>query len=218
MLNQDSGKFSLARAGSVKCQNHGSESEIQGDLGMSRLIMWNLLTLDGFFNGAESWALDWHQYVWGDELERISVEQLHSAGMLLFGRVTYEGMAAYWQSAKGEVANLMNGLPKVVFSRTLDRAEWKNTKLVKTDAAAEVRELKRQGEKDIYVFGSADLSTTLMEQGLFDEYRLALVPVVLGSGKPLFGRNLSRLRLKLLEARPLSSGCVVLRYEPRPGQ
>ena len=176
--------------------------------------MWNLLTLDGWFEGVKSWALDWHQYVWGDELERFSVEQLRSADMLLFGRVTYEGMAAYWQSAQGEDANFMNGLPKVVFSRTLDRVEWKNTKLVNTDIPSEVRELKRQGEKNIFVFGSADLSKTLMEQGLFDEYRLGLVPVVLGSGKPLFGSNLSRLRLKLLEARPFSSGCVLLRYEP----
>jgi dihydrofolate reductase len=185
---------------------------------MRKLIMWNLLTLDGFFEGVKSWALDWHQYVWGEELERLSVDQLRSADMLLFGRVTYEGMAAYWQSAQGEIADFMNSLPKVVFSRTLDRAEWKNTTLVKGDAASEVRELKRQGERNIFVFGSANLSTTLMEQGLFDEYRLGLVPVVLGSGKPLFGGNLSRLRLKLLEARPLSSGCVVLHYGPSPNQ
>jgi len=180
--------------------------------------MWNLITLDGFFDGVESWALDWHKYVWDDELEGFSVEQLRSAGMLLFGRVTYEGMAAYWQSAQGEVANFMNSLPKVVFSRTLDRADWKNTKLVNGDAASEVLELKRQGERNMFVFGSGGLSTTLIERGLFDEYRLGLVPVVLGSGKPLFGRNLSQLGLKLLEARPLSSGCVVLRYEPRPSQ
>ncbi|MBZ5682977.1 MAG: dihydrofolate reductase family protein [Acidobacteriia bacterium] len=185
---------------------------------MRKLIMWNLLTLDGFFEGVKSWALDWHQYVWGDELERLSVEQLRTADMLLFGRITYAGMAAYWQSAQGEVATFMNSLPKVVFSRTLDRADWNNTKLVKGDVASEVRELKRQGEGNIFVFGSAGLSTTLMEQGLFDEYRLGLVPVVLGSGKPLFGGNLSRLRLKLLEARPLSSGCVILRYVPRPEQ
>jgi dihydrofolate reductase len=105
---------------------------------MRKLIMWNLLTLDGFFEGVGSWTLDWHQYGWGDELERFSLEQLRSADMLLFGRVTYEGMAAYWQTAQGEVANFMNSLPKVVFSRTLDRAEWKNTKLVKGDAASEV--------------------------------------------------------------------------------
>jgi dihydrofolate reductase len=124
-------------------------------------------------------------------------------------------MAAYWQPARGEVAGFMNGLPKVVFSRTLDKAEWNNTTLVKGDAAAEVRELKRQGDKNIFVFGSAALSSTLMEQGLFDEYRIGLVPVVLGKGQTLFGRNLSRRRMNLVEARPLSSGCIILRYEPR---
>ncbi|MGA2459318.1 MAG: dihydrofolate reductase family protein [Terriglobales bacterium] len=185
---------------------------------MRKLIMWNLVSLDGFFEGAESWTLDWLHEIWGDEQQRFSLEQLRSADTLLFGRVTYEGMAAYWQSAQGEVADFMNSLPKIVFSRTLDRAEWKNTKLVKGDAASEVRELKRQGERNMFVFGSANLSTNLMEQGLFDEYRLGIVPIVLGSGKPLFGRNLSRLRMKLLEARPLGSGCVVLRYEPRPSQ
>ena len=173
------------------------------------------MTLDGYFEGAESWGLDWLQYVWGDELERFSSEQLRSTEMLLFGRVTYQGMAAYWQPAQGEVAGVMNSLPKVVLSRTLDEAEWNNTKLVKGDEAAKVRELKRQGDKNIFVFGSGDLSATLMEQGLFDEYRIGLVPVVLGRGKTLFGRNLSRRRMNLLEARPLSSGCVILRYEPQ---
>ena len=184
---------------------------------MSKLIMWNLMTLDGYFDGAENWALDWHQYAWGEELERMSIEQLRVADMLLFGRVTYEGMAAYWKTAQGEVAGCMNSLPKAVFSRTLERADWHNTKLLKGDVKKEVEELKRKGEKDIYVFGSGGLCTTLLEQGLFDEYRLCLVPVVLGSGKPLFGRALSRLRMKLLEARPLASGSVLLRYEPFAG-
>jgi len=185
---------------------------------MSKLIMWNLITLDGFFDSIEKWALDWHQYAWGDELECFSLELLRSADALLFGRVTYEGMAAYWQSAQGEIADFMNSLPKVVFSRTLDRAGWNNTTLVKGDAAAEVPELKRQCERNMFVFGSANLSGTLMEQGLFDEYRLAVVPVVLGSGKPLFARNVHRLRMQLLEARTWSSGCVILRYAPRPSQ
>ena len=180
--------------------------------------MWNLLTLDGLFEGAASWDLNFHKYAWDEELERFSIEQLRTAEMLLFGRVTYEGMAAYWQSAQGEVAEFMNSLPKVVFSWTLDRAEWKNTKLVSGDAAAEVLRLKREGERNIFVFGSADLSRTLTEQGLFDEYRLGLVPVVLGSGKPLFGRSKKRLGMTLLEARALSSGCVILRYEPRPSR
>src|ERR1700688_129764 len=118
---------------------------------MSRLIMWNLLTLDGFFEGAKTWELDWHQYVWGEELEQLSIEQLRSADRLLFGRVTYEGMAAHWQTAQGEVADLMNNLPKVVFSRTLERPQWASTRLVKDNAVAEVLELKRQGEKNMFV-------------------------------------------------------------------
>jgi len=178
--------------------------------------MWNVLTLDGFFEGARSWALDWHQYVWGEELERFSVVQLRSADALVFGRVTYEGMAAYWQTAKGEVADFMNHLPKVVFSRTLERAEWANTTLVKDDTVAAIQKLKREGEGNIFVFGSAALSAHLMASGLFDEYRLALAPVVLGRGNPLFGRDLNELRMKLIEARPLSSGCVILRYQPLP--
>jgi dihydrofolate reductase len=180
--------------------------------------MWNLMTLDGFFEGPESWSLDWHLQVWGDELERFSIEQLRTADMLLFGRVTYDGMAAYWQKATGEVADFMNRLPKVVVSGTLDRADWNNTTLVRNNAAAEVRKLKAKGKGDIFVFGSADLSATLMQEGLFDEYRIALVPIVIGNGKALFGRGLPRLPMKLIEARPLESGCVILRYEPRPGE
>jgi dihydrofolate reductase len=180
---------------------------------MGKLIMWNLLTLDGYFEGAKSWELDWHEQVWGEELERLSIEQLHSADRLLFGRVTYEGMAAYWRSAHGEVADLMNSIPKVVFSRTLERPDWANTTLVKENAATAVGDLKKQCDRDIFVFGSANLSETLMNDDLFDEYRLAITPVVLGKGKPLFGRSLSRHKLKLLEARPLTSGCVILRYE-----
>jgi dihydrofolate reductase len=181
---------------------------------MSRLIMWNLLTLDGFFEGATSWDLSWHERVWGEELESISLEQLHTADRLLFGRVTYEGMAEYWRSAEGEIAALMNGLPKVVFSRTLERADWSNTTLVRDDAVGEVSRLKRAGDGNTFVFGSGDLSATLTRHGLFDEYRLALAPLAIGSGKTLFGRDLSELKLRLLEARPLSSGAVILRYVP----
>jgi dihydrofolate reductase len=108
----------------------------------------------------------------------------------------------------------MNSIPKVVFSRTLERAEWSNTSLVKGDAVVEVSRLKRTGDKNTFVFGSGDLSATLIRYGLFDEYRLAVAPVILGSGKTLFGGGLSMVKLKLLEARPLSSGAVILRYEP----
>jgi dihydrofolate reductase len=181
---------------------------------MRKVIMWNLVTLEGFFEGRKSWEIDWHEDVWGEELEQFSIEQLKSAGMLLFGRVTYEGMAGYWPSQKGEIADFMNSIPKVVFSRTLERAEWNNTRLVKENAEEEVVKLKQQPGKDLFIFGSADLSSMLIRHGLIDEIRLAVVPVILGAGNPLFKPSPDRMRMKLLEAKPLKSGCVILRYQP----
>jgi dihydrofolate reductase len=176
--------------------------------------MWNLITLDGFFEGTKSWELDWLQYAWGDATEQHSIEQLHTADLLLFGRTTYEGMAAYWQSAEGEIAGLMNGLPKVVVSKTLGQPTWANTTLVEGDPAVAVRQLKDAGDRNILVFGSAILSATLLEQGLFDEIRLGIVPVIVGRGRTLFGRDLSLARMKLLDSRALPNGLVILRYEP----
>lgn len=175
-----------------------------------------MVTLDGFFEGPKSWEIDWHNYTWGEELEQLSIEQLKSADLLLFGRVTYEGMAAYWTTAEGEegeVAELMNSIPKIVFSRTLKKAEWNNTRLVK-NAEEEVAKLKQQPGKDILIFGSANLSSALMQKGLIDEYRLGLNPIILGGGNPLFKPSPERMNMKLLEARPLKSGCVILRYQP----
>ncbi|MEJ2061601.1 MAG: dihydrofolate reductase family protein [Gammaproteobacteria bacterium] len=185
---------------------------------MSKLIMWNLITLDGYFEGTKSWDLEFHQSVWGDELERFSIEQLHTTDMLLFGRVTYEGMAAYWASEKGEIADMMNSLPKIVFSHTLKQADWNNTRLVDTDAVDEVRELKRHGQGNLFVFGSADLSASLINAGLFDEYRIGLVPAVLGKGRPLFSDVSTPMQLTLTESQPLSTGCVILKYEPQQAQ
>jgi dihydrofolate reductase len=185
---------------------------------MSRLIMWNLISLDGFFEGTKSWKLDWHQTVWGPELEALSIQQLSSADRLLFGRITYEGMAAHWRTAQGEVADFMNRLPKFVFSRTLSRIDWSNATLVSQGAVEKVADLKRQGDGNTFVFGSGNLSTTLINHGLFDEYRLAVTPTILGSGRPLFAQSSRRMQLKLLEARSLSSGCVILRYEPADKQ
>jgi dihydrofolate reductase len=134
--------------------------------------------------------------------------------MLLFGRVTYQGMAAYWSSATGETADFMNNVPKVVFSRTLERAEWNNTRLVKANAEEEVAQLKQQPGKELFIFGSANLSAALMRHGLIDEYRLGLNPLILGGGNPLFKPSPDRMKLKLMEARPLKSGVVILRYQP----
>jgi len=181
---------------------------------MSKLVMWNVISLDGFFQGTKDWDLGWHQLILDEEFERFAIEQLLSADRLLFGRVTFEGMAAYWPTATGETAELMNRLPKFVFTHTLAGPQWANTTVVKNNAAAEVEKLKRVGDGNSFVFGSANLSETLMAEGLFDEYRLLVAPVILGNGKTLFGRGLPQQRLKLLDARHLESGGAILRYEP----
>lgn len=179
---------------------------------MRKLIMWNIITLDGYFEGNQNWELPFHEVIWGEELKAFSLEQLHSADYLVFGRVTYEGMAAHWPNAKGEIAELMNKTPKLVFSKTLQSADWNNTTLVKEDASAEIRKLKEQGGKDMYVFGSANLSETFINDDLIDEYRIAIAPVILGGGRPLFGRGLSPKNLSLVSTQPLSTGGVVLIY------
>jgi dihydrofolate reductase len=134
--------------------------------------MWNLVTLDGFFEGPKSWEIDWHNVVWGEELVKFSLDQLKSIGALLFGRITYEGMASHWTTATGEIAGFMNSIPKIVFSRTLKKADWNNTTLVKENAVEELIKLKQLSAlpaggsgKDLYIFGSANLSSTFMHQG-----------------------------------------------------
>ena len=181
---------------------------------MRKVIMWNLVTLDGYFEGPKSGEIDWHNTVWGEELEQFSIEQLSTADLLLFGRVTYQGMAEFWPSATGEIAEFMNNIPKVVFSRTLDRADWNNTRLVKANAGEEVAKLKQQLGKNILIFGSANLSSTLMQAGLIDEYRLCITPVILGGGNPLFKPSPDSIRMKLLEIKQLKTGGVLLFYQP----
>ena len=183
---------------------------------MRRLVMWNLQTLDGYFEGKAPWDLEFHEAVWGDELHQFSLEQAEEVGTLLYGRATYEGMASYWTAATGPIADFMTEVPKVVFSRTLDAATWKNTRLVRRDAADEVAELKRGEGKDLFVFGSAKLCDSLMRRGLFDELRICLAPVVLGTGVPLFKPDSPRQNLTLRQARPLATGGVILRYEAKP--
>jgi dihydrofolate reductase len=179
-----------------------------------RLIQWNLMTLDGGFDGAQPWELDFHLTAWGEELEQFSLEQGRQIGTLLFGRSTYEGMAAHWTRETGAIADMMNNMPKVVFSNTLRSADWNNTRLIAGEAADAVAAMKREEGQDLYIFGSAKLCDGLMRRGLFDEYRICLAPIVLDSGVPLFKPGVQRHYLKLLEARPLKTGAVVLRYAP----
>jgi len=181
---------------------------------MRKLIMWNLQTLDGCFEGARPWDLEFHDTAWGEELQQFSIDQGKEVGTLLFGRVTCQGMAAYWSTATGAVADFMNSVPKVVFSRTLDAAGWNNTRLVRGDAAAEVARLKQEAGKDLFAFGSAKLCDSLRRSGLFDEYRVCIAPIVLGNGAPFFKPGTEASRLTLLDSRTLATGAVILRYAP----
>jgi dihydrofolate reductase len=180
---------------------------------MRKLIMWNIITLDGYFDEEKEWNLSFHNKVWGPDLEKLSLEQLRSADYLIFGRKTYEGMAAYWKTAdneKSEITRLMNSLPKLVFSKTLKDVDWNNTTLINGDASAEIAKRKTEGNGDMYVFGSADLSKTFMEDDLFDEYRIGIAPIILGRGKPLFKQGVSLNNLKLIATQKLNPDGVVL--------
>ena len=179
---------------------------------MRRLVAWNAMTLDGYFEGRTAWDLGFHETVWGDELEAFSLEQGKEIGTLLFGRRTYEGMASYWSKATGAIADMMNSVEKAVASRTLPEATWNNTRLLKGDAVEAVRGLKAEDGKDIFVFGSADLLASLLSAGLVDGYRVCVAPVVLGEGNPLFKPQDQQVKMRLESARPLKIGGVILTY------
>jgi dihydrofolate reductase len=119
---------------------------------MRKLIVWNVMTLDGYFAGPTAWDLDMHGTVWGDELEAFSLEQGEEIGTLLFGRRTYEGMAAHWTQETGDIADMMNGIEKAVASRTLESADWNNTRLLSGEATDSVKALKAEDGKDVFIF------------------------------------------------------------------
>jgi len=178
---------------------------------MRKLIIWDMVTVDGFFEGPDR-DISW--FVFEEDLENYIRETQAKADTLIFGRVTYELMAAYWPSAEGWIADFMNNIEKVVFSRTLASADWNNTKLFKGNVAEEVSSLKAKAGGDIFVFGSANLASTLMEPDLIDEYHIGINPVILGRGTPLFKGSSNKLPLKHLETRTLKSGVVILHYAP----
>jgi dihydrofolate reductase len=137
----------------------------------------------------------------------------------MFGRITYQLMASYWptQSAKQDdpiVADKMNNLPKIVISRTLDKAEWNNSRLIKENVVEEISKLKQQLGKDIVIFGSSNLAVSLIQMHLIDEVRIIVNPVVLGSGKRLFEGIDHRLNLRLVRTKTFNSGNVLLCYQP----
>ena len=181
---------------------------------MRKVLMFNMVTLDGFFEGPNG-DISWHRV--DEEFNQFAAGQLDSMEGLLFGRKTYAMMASYWPTAQAiqddpVIAGKMNAKSKIVFSRTLKKAEWDHTRLVNGEASEELTTLKRQPGGDLIVFGSADLAASLTAAGLIDEYRLMVNPVLLGAGRPLFADVSAQIGLRLLEARPFRNGNVLLRY------
>jgi dihydrofolate reductase len=191
----------------------------KGEQNMRRLVVFNSVTLDGYFagmNGDFSWAhsgnddAEWNAFV---------AENASGGGQLLFGRITYELMASYWptpNAIKNDpiVAERMNSMPKVVFSRTLDKASWSNTRLVKGDIASEIRKMKKEPGSGMAILGSGSIVSQLAPEGLIDEYQVALNPVVLGKGRTMFDGIKEKLTLKLTKTRTFGNGKVFLCYEP----
>ena len=188
---------------------------------MGKVIMFNFITLDGYFEGTKKWDLGWHQV--DEEFNTFAIEQLNHAGGLIFGRVTYEGMAAYWSTSAAmdddpQIAQKMNSIAKYVFSRTLDHVEWQNSRLLKGDAASDLKNLKQATDKDLFIFGSADLSSTFTKAHLIDEYRLMVNPVVLGSGGRLFKEDKGTIKFKLSRSQSFNNGNILLFYQPEGPQ
>jgi dihydrofolate reductase len=184
---------------------------------MRKLAVFNMVSLDGFFvdsKGDMSWAhkndAEWNAFV---------NENASGNGVLVFGRITYELMASYWPTPMALenspiVAKGMNDMPKIVFSRTLDKASWSNTKLVKGDLATEMRKLKKEPGADMVILGSGSIASQLAQQNLIDEYQLALSPIVLGRGRTMFEGVKEKLNLKLTKSRTFGNGTVFVCYQP----
>jgi len=183
---------------------------------MRKLIFFMLTTLDGYYAGPNG-EIDWHNV--DDEFNEFAIDQLNSVDTLLFGRATYGVMASYWPTPEAiandpVVAGKMNQLQKIVFSKTLDKVVWENTRLIKANAPEEIAKLKEQPGKDLIIFGSSDLAVTLIPYGSIDEYRIMVNPIVLGNGKPVFKGIKDKLKLRLIKTKTFRSGNVLLFYQP----
>ena len=183
---------------------------------MRKVILFNMMTLDGFFEGPGR-EIDWHNV--DAEFNTFAIDQLDAADLLLFGRVTYEMMASYWPTAAAKksapvVARGMNDMPKVVFSRKLKKATWANTALAKGELGEEIRKLKKKKGKDLVVMGSGMLVSQLTQLGLVDEFQVVVNPIVLGTGRSMFDGVQRPTGLELLRSRVFGNGNVLLCYAP----
>jgi dihydrofolate reductase len=153
-------------------------------MNMRKVFLFMMVTLDGFFEGPDH-EIDWHNV--DEEFNEFAIDQLNEVDALLFGRVTYQGMASYWPTPSAKendpiIADKMNTIPKFVFSKTLDKVEWSNSRLVTENIAGEISQLKQEQGRDLALFGSANLAVSLLQMGLIDELRIIVNPVVLGKG------------------------------------
>ncbi|MFN2616315.1 MAG: dihydrofolate reductase family protein [Thermoleophilaceae bacterium] len=188
---------------------------------MGRIVVTEFVSLDGVMEdpgGAEGfkhggWTFEISR---GEEGDKFKLDETLEAEALLLGRVTYEGFAAAWPSMTDEAgfADKMNNMPKYVVSSTLDTADWSNSTVLRGDVADEVAKLKQDVDGVILVPGSAQLVQTLAEHDLVDELRLMVFPVVLGSGKRLFGETDDKKPLRLADSRSVGDGIAILTYEP----
>ncbi|MGH8004383.1 MAG: dihydrofolate reductase family protein [Limisphaerales bacterium] len=185
---------------------------------MRKLAVFNNVSLDGYFvdaHGDMRWAYNVNP---DSEWDAFVADNAKGGGALLFGRKTYELMASYWPTPLAAeqmpvVAKQINSLPKVVFSRTMDKAAWNNTTLVKDDLAEAVRKLKNQPGPDMVILGSGSIVAQLTKEGLIDEYQFVVIPVVLGGGRTMFESVKGKLSLKLIKTRTFGNGKVFLSYE-----
>ena len=184
---------------------------------MRKIVLMMSVSVDGFFEGRDG-QLDWHLV--DDELHTHFNEQLGAMAAFLNGRVSYEMMAEFWPTADAdpdtpgpmvEFARIWRDMPKLVFSRTLERADW-NAVVLRDVVPEQIRELKEQPGGDM-ALGGADLAASFQRHDLIDEYRLYVHPVVLGQGRPLFPPSDTRISLQLAETRTFGNGVVLLRYQ-----
>ena len=183
---------------------------------MGKIILMMSVSLDGFIEGPNR-EIDWHMV--DDELHRHVNEELGAMGAFLSGRVTHELMAGFWPTADTdpsstppmvEFARIWRDMPKIVFSKTLERADW-NTTILRDVVPEEIRQLKARTRGDL-VLGGADLAASFRRHDLIDEYRIYVHPILIGRGKPLFQPSDSKMPLKLAGTRTLGNGVVLLRY------
>jgi len=184
---------------------------------MRKIIVSNLITIDGYFEGLNN-DLGW--FVTGEDFLEYAAKQLEEVDAILFGRITYEMMASYWPAAPAEsgaiaiIKEKMNSLHKVVFSKTLGKAEWNNSVIIKEHITDEIKKLKQQPGKDMVIFGSGTLVSELTSLKLIDEYRLIINPVILGNGNPMFKSINEKIGLQLINTKTLASGSIILYYQP----